>query len=256
MKTPALFIITGASRGMGAALVDLLLTPGVRLLCLSRTVSDTLTAQAVSTGAGLEQWSVDLADPVAAEARLASWLQSLDPSQFASVTLINNAGLLGEIGPVESVSVPGLSAALRVGMEAPLLLTAAFLRQTAGWQAERRVLNISSGLGRRAMAGTAAYCAAKAGLDHATRALALEQADRPNGARLVSLAPGVIDTGMQLELRSADADAFPERSRFAQLAEDRQLASPVDAAQRVLAYLLRPDFGSQPVADVRDAAGS
>jgi hypothetical protein len=90
----------------------------------------------------------------------------------------------------------------------------------------RKVVLVSSGLGRRAMAGSASYCAAKAGLDHLARAVALEEAARPNGARIVSLAPGVIDTDMQLQLRSADAAAFPERERFAGLHSGGQLDSP------------------------------
>ena len=75
-----------------------------------------------------------------------------------------------------------------------MLLSAAFLRASAEWTVPRRVLNISSGLGRRAMASQAGYCAAKAGMDHFTRCLALEQQALPNGARVCSLAPGVIDT--------------------------------------------------------------
>jgi NAD(P)-dependent dehydrogenase (short-subunit alcohol dehydrogenase family) len=103
------------------------------------------------------------------------------------------------------------------------------------------------------MAGSAAYCAIKAGLDHLARALALEQAALPNGAKVVSLAPGVIDTDMQVQLRQADAGLFPERERFAQLHASGQLDSPATAAAKVLGYLARPDFGDQPVADVRDA---
>ena len=68
------------------------------------------------------------------------------------------------------------------------------------WPLPRKLLLVSSGLGRRAMAGSASYCAAKAGLDHLARAVALEQAALPQGARIVSLAPGVIDTDMQLSL--------------------------------------------------------
>jgi NAD(P)-dependent dehydrogenase (short-subunit alcohol dehydrogenase family) len=139
-----------------------------------------------------------------------------------------------------------------VGLEAPLLLSAAFLRGTAGWSGERRVLNISSGLGRRAMAGQATYCAAKAGMDHLARAVALDQALVANGARIVSLAPGVIDTDMQVQLRSADGSGFPEQEKFVKLKEAGQLSSSRDAAARLVAYLGRADFGSTPVADVRD----
>ena len=73
----------------------------------------------------------------------------------------------------------------------------------------------------------------------------------PNGARIVSLAPGVIDTDMQVQLRGADAAAFPDRGSFEQLKRGGQLTSADDAARRVLAYLARADFGAEPVADVR-----
>lgn len=102
------------------------------------------------------------------------------------------------------------------------------------------------------MAGSAAYCAAKAGLDHLARALALEEAVKTNGARVVSLAPGVIDTAMQLQLRSADPSLFAEQARFQALHDQGQLDTPSRAAARLLAFLDRPDFGTNPVADVRD----
>jgi len=123
----------------------------------------------------------------------------------------------------------------------------------AGWKGPRRVLNISSGLGRNAMASQAPYCAAKAGLDHFTRCCALEELHQPHGAKLVSLAPGVIDTDMQIHLRGSEAQAFPDRQRFVDLREKGMLSSPEDAATRVLAWLDRSDFGQNPVADVRDA---
>ena len=172
-----LFVVTGASRGMGAALAEQLLADaGHTLLCIARRSNAALGTVAAASGATLEQWQADLAAPVAVAARLGDWLAARDSERFTQATLINNAGVLTTIGPLEGCSLEELSAALRVGLEAPLLLTAAFLRATAGWRGERRVLNISSGLGRRAMAGQATYCAAKAGMDHFTRAVALDQA--------------------------------------------------------------------------------
>jgi len=251
--TSHLFILTGASRGMGLAMAEQLLRPGHRLLCLSRRTNDALGAAAHRAAVSCEQWPVDLAQAVDAAARVQAWLQAIDPGALATATLINNAGVITRVGPTDECSDAELSSALRVGLEAPMLLTAAFLRATANWPARRRVLNISSGLGRRAMAGSAAYCAAKAGMDHFSRAVALDEAQRPHGARIVSLAPGVIDTDMQVQLRSADPSGFPDRHNFIQLKEKGQLTSAHDAAARVLAYLEREDFGTQVVADVRDA---
>ena len=114
------------------------------------------------------------------------------------------------------------------------------------------MLLISSGLGRFALPGSASYCAAKAGMDHLARAVALEEAEKPNGARIVSLAPGVIDTDMQVQLRGADPQLFSARQRFLDMQSSGQLLSPLDAARRVLAYLAREDFGANPVADTRE----
>jgi NAD(P)-dependent dehydrogenase (short-subunit alcohol dehydrogenase family) len=196
---------------------------------------------------------MDLADPGPVASRLEAWLRAQAVLQPVSVTLINNAAVVSSPGPLSNTPDKDLSQAVRVGLEAPLLLSAAFLRATADWTVPRRVLFISSGLGRRAMAGAATYCATKAGLDHLARALALEEATQAHGAKVVSLAPGVIDTDMQVQLRGADPALFPERERFVALQAAGQLDSPAQAATKVLGYLARSDFGAQPVGDVRDA---
>ena len=244
-----LTILTGASRGLGAAMAEQLLKSGHRLVTLSRHTASLW----VVSGSDLEQWAMDLADPAPAAAKLEEWLGKQHPNGLASATLINNAAALSTPAPLDHQSSDELSRGMRVGLEAPLLLSAAFLRATAAWTLPRRLLFISSGLGRRAMAGSAAYCAIKAGMDHLARSIALEQETLPHGARAVSLAPGVIDTDMQVQLRAADPKLFPAGANFVALKNEGKLDSPAQAATKVLAYLARPDFGSNPVADVRDA---
>ena len=240
-----LVIVTGASRGLGRAITERLLQASHRVLGISR--------QAPPASAGLEQWACDLGDPLPVAARLQAWLEGLDASGFASAALINNAALLAEPRPLRDADAASLSASVRVGLEAPLLLTAAFLRATRDWPIDKRVLHISSGLGRRAMAAQGPYCAIKAGLDHLARAQALEEALLPNGAKVVSLAPGIIDTDMQVQLRGADPKSFPDHDAFVQMKRGGRLDSPDAAAAKVIAYLQRADFGQQPVADVREA---
>ena len=250
MTAQHLTILTGASRGMGLAMAQLLLQrPHQYLVCISRHTSTALQATAPHTR--LEQWPHDLAQAEATVQALTTWLQAHKPGLFASATLINNAALLPRIAPLDQSAPTDLAQALRVGLEAPMLLTAAFLRATTGWAGPRKVLNMSSGLGRRAMASQAAYCAVKAGMDHFTRCLALEEAGKPNGAKVCALAPGVIDTDMQLTLRSADVAVFPDQGRFAGLKAQGQLTPPADAAASVLGWLERADFGTEVVADVR-----
>ena len=249
-----LTLITGASRGLGRAMAEQLLQAGHTVLGISRRQEPQLAELAQQAGAEFIQWEQDLSDPVAASARLAAWLKALDGQRFDSVTLINNAGTVGNPAPLVSAVGAELSQALRIGLEAPMLLTAAFLGATREWRGARKVLNISSGLGRNAMGSQAPYCAAKAGMDHFSRAVALEEAAAPNGARIVSLAPGIIDTDMQVQLRGASAEKFPDRTRFVSMKEEGRLDSPATAAAKVLKYLAREDFGRNPVADVRDPA--
>ena len=250
MSDTHLYILTGASRGMGLAMARQLLQPGHTLLCISRHENADLAAQAAQAGCALEQWPLDLSHSREAAAMLRQWL-GRPGVRHASATLINNAGVIPPIAPLSALDPDDLAQALRVDLEAPMALSAAFLAATEGWNVPRRILNISSGLGRRPMASQAAYCAAKAGMDLYTRCMALEEARKPNGAKVCALAPGVIDTDMQVQLRGADAAAFPDRARFEQLKSGGQLDSPETAARKVLAYLDRADFGSEPVADVR-----
>lgn len=252
MTSHHLTVLTGASRGMGLAMARQLLQAGHDLLCISRRPNDELAHLAATLGRTCEQWQEDLAAPEAVAQRLDDWLAQRGAAGLTRLTLINNAGVIPAIAPLAATAPAELVRALRVDLEAPMLLTGAFLRATAGWPCDRKVLNISSGLARRAMASQAPYCAAKAGLDHFTRCVAIEEALRPGGARLCSLAPGVIDTDMQMQLRGADPARFPDQGGFAALKAQGMLASPDEAAAQVLAYLARADFGANAVADVRD----
>ena len=206
--TKHLTILTGGSRGMGLSMGQQLLQQGHQLLSIARKTSATLASSA-SKPAQLLQWEQDLAQSAAAAQRLATWLGTIDPLEWASITLINNAGVIPQIAPLSQVPSADMINALRVGLEAPMALTGAFLGATESWRIPRKVLNISSGLGRRAMASQASYCTAKAGMDQFSSCVALEEAAKPNGARIVSLAPGVIDTDMQVLTRAggrADKD--------------------------------------------------
>ena len=105
-----LYIITGASRGLGRGIADQLAAEaGATVLGLSRHAP---------ADAKFEQWPCDLADAAPVAARLAQWLAGFAPSHFASATLINNAALVTEPQPLADSEPAALSAAVRVGLEA------------------------------------------------------------------------------------------------------------------------------------------
>lgn len=250
-----LYIITGASRGLGAALAEALIAPGHRLICMARSKAPlaALRKRAKAQGCKVDALAVDLADPGKAVAALKRSLAGVDHAACTSACLINNAGVVEPIHAVGRLRPAEIAAGVAVNLTAPLALTAAFLRLTSAWPAERKILNISTGAARKAYAGWSIYCATKAALDHFTRCLALEQQGQANGAKVVALAPGVIDTAMQEAVRRAAPEEFAELPRFVALKESGQLPSPRDAARRVLGHLERADFGATPVDDVRNA---
>ena len=217
-----LYIITGASRGLGFAMAQQLLHAEHQLLCISRNENAGLTRLAKTRNGAIEQWPLNLDHGFEAAALLKQWLIHQGSktglrSSFQSATLINNAALLPTIAPLSATNPAEIATVLRVGLEAPMQLCSAFLGATETWEADagqtviRRVLNISSGLGRNAMASQSVYCAVKAGMDHFTRCLALDEAAKTGGAKVCSIAPGVIDTDMQVQLRSANPSGFADR---------------------------------------------
>lgn len=237
-------IVTGHSRGLGAAIAAELLQRGAMVLGLARNANPDLQHR---YPAALQQARLDLSDVN----QLAAWLQSRALNDWLQgahqVLLINNAGLLQPVGPLEVQSPSAIATACGVNVAAPLMLAAAVVQATTSAQ-ERRILHVSSGAGRNPYAGWSLYCASKAALDHHARAVALEA---PSNLRICSLAPGVIDTDMQSQIRATPAEQFPLRDRFVSLKNDGQLSAPEECARHVVDYLLAPSFGQAPVADLR-----
>src|SRR5690606_39916440 len=91
--------------------------------------------------------------------------------------LVDNAGAIEPIGLVESLQAAPLSRSLQVNLGSAMLLSAVFLAATEPLDAERRILNISSGAARYPVAGWSAYCSAKAALDMFTRCIAAERSE-------------------------------------------------------------------------------
>ncbi|RJG07378.1 SDR family oxidoreductase [Noviherbaspirillum cavernae] len=237
-------IVTGHTRGLGAAIAENLLARGVAVLGISRSNNTTL---ARNFPAALEQVELDLSD----SASLARWLESGRLRQFLAgsetVLLINNAGLLQPVGPIATHDVAAIARSVGVNVAAPLMLAAAVA--AAPDAGEQRILHVSSGAGRSPYPGWSIYCATKAALDQHAQAAAL---DRTPGLRICSLAPGVIDTDMQAEIRATSPERFPLREKFDALKRSGSLSDPAACAQRLVAYLLSEKFGELALADLRD----
>jgi benzil reductase ((S)-benzoin forming) len=248
-----LAILTGHSRGLGAALVQDLLGRGCSVIGLSRQPLSDSVAPFVQPGVTFDQIAVDLSDLDRLERLLADDCLGQSVREADQVVLINNAGLLSPVGLVGEQSPTQIAQTVAVNVGAVLMLTNWFVQASQGC-ADRRVVQISSGAARSPYVGWSVYCATKAALDHHARCLAMES-EHPggpaSGLRICSLAPGVIDTDMQAQVRASELSAFPMRPKFDELKATGGLAKPSDVSQKLCRVLFSDAFGRDPVADLR-----
>ena len=237
-------VLTGHTRGLGAAIAESLLGRDVAVLAIARGHNDGL---GIRYSNHLHQITLDHTDSAA----LSSWLASGEIVQFFSdsttALLINNAGMLQPMGPAGTLDAAAIGHAITLNVAAPQMLTSAMISAT-DTVPDRRILHVSSGAGRDAYPAWSTYCASKAALDHHARSVALEAIP---ALRICSLAPGVIDTDMQTEIRASTNEQFPLREKFVALKKEGQLAQPGDTATRLVNYLLSERYGQNVVADLR-----
>ncbi|MCP5267231.1 MAG: SDR family oxidoreductase [Burkholderiaceae bacterium] len=233
-------ILTGHSRGLGAAIAEQLLARDISVLAISRAGNATLAGR-------LTEQAMDLSDTTALSAWLAGGALREFFADASTAIVINNAGLLQPVGPLPMQSPEAIAKAVALNVAAPLMVSAAFAADCPT-NCDRRLLNVSSGAGSTAYAGWSVYCATKAALDHHARSVVL---DATPSLRICSLAPGVIDTDMQGEIRATTIEQFPLRERFDAFKRDGVLQAPADCARRLVDYLLGDAFGREPVADLR-----
>jgi benzil reductase ((S)-benzoin forming) len=211
-----LYIVTGTRRGLGEALAK------------------RIAADKRNELVGISRPDVDLADPASIARAFEAIAKRIAGTTYEKAVLINNAGVIEPVAPLDRADPADIERNLAVNLVAPMLLMRLFLGATEHVKL-RRVINISSGAGRRPIFGWSAYCAAKAGLDMATRVVALEAQVRGFAIEAVSLAPGVIDTGMQGTVRSVSAEDFVDVERFRQMKAEGALRPADDVAADILA---------------------
>ena len=237
-------IVTGHTRGLGAAIAEQLLARGIAVLGLARSGNADLTARYPEL---FREIALDLADSSALLSTLAGAAVTSFVADAPSLLLINNAGVLQPVGPLAQQDAAAIAGTVSLNVAAPLILSSAIAAQMAG--RPFRILHVSSGAARHAYPGWSIYFATKAALDQHANAISL---DRSPGVRICSVAPGVVDTDMQTEVRALPAERFPMRERFVKMKNEGMLTPPSVAAEKLVAYLLSETFGTTPTADVRE----
>ncbi len=197
-------LVTGASRGIGAAVARRLAASGARVVLLART-RDTLDLLAAEIGGGAVAIACDVRDTEA----LARILAQLPDSMSAVPDIVvNNAGAFF-ISPARETSVEAFAETLAVNLVAPFAVVRALLPAMTQAGAGH-VVTIGSIADRLAFAGNAAYAASKYGLRALHEVLRAEL--RSSGLRVSLVSPGPVDTDLWNPIDTESTSGFTPRA--------------------------------------------
>ena len=199
-------LVTGAKGGIGAATAKALAEAGAHVIVTARRLDD---AEAIARecaegrAIGLD---CDVADPDSVRAVVREATAQLGPPTI----LVNNAGTVQPIGLLHETDADAWAANINATLIGAAAMARAVLPAMLD-QGRGTIVNLSSGAAHHAMEGWSAYCAAKAGLAMVTKSLALEYGAR--GIRAFGFAPGIVDTGMQVEIRASGINPVSQLPR-------------------------------------------
>jgi benzil reductase ((S)-benzoin forming) len=241
-----LFLITGTTRGIGKALVAAALAvPGSFVVSLSRA--------APFLWKNHQNIRLDLNDTDCIAGSFKSiHIKRKQASRLTRTVLINNAGVLDPIAPIGDCDDTLLARNIQVNLTAPLILVHHFFHFSKPFPGRKWIVNITSGAGRAPYYGWSAYGAAKAGLDMATRAMAMEFSRIDPAFAVCAVAPGTVDTAMQEKIRNCSPDQFEQVDKFLQLKASGALYTPERTATTLIRLLLDGRFKNGGRYDLRE----
>lgn len=234
------YFITGTSRGIGKALANTALSEGAKVFGLSR--GNTIEHK------NYEHIVLDLA--IIDDVYKYSFPVLTDADK---IILINNAGSLGDVAPVGQNPDEEITKLFNINTIASSILMNKFIKQYKELATEKLILNVSSGAGRHVVESWSAYCASKAAMDMYSMVAADEQKKYyKNPVHVFSVAPGIVDTQMQTEIRDLEKEKFNDVERFKDYKANGDLSQPEDIAKLLFQIILNPSKYSEVLLDVRN----
>lgn len=237
----SLLIITGHSQGLGRAILDKYLeNEDYQIVAISRTLLNLNLPR-------LTEISLDLGELEMLENELEKIFPTGD---FKNIYLINNAGCIGEVKPIGTLGLKKLRVQVNVNLLAPMYLTNAFIAAYKDATARKVICNISSGAASKPVEGWGGYCSTKAALAMFTQVAAKESKDP--AFKFFSLAPGIVDTPMQGDIRNTEESDFPDQKKFVAFKDNGDLSTPEEVAAKIF-YLMENESNFKDV--IQDVRG-
>ncbi|MFO7540877.1 MAG: SDR family NAD(P)-dependent oxidoreductase [Chloroflexota bacterium] len=219
-STMNVVLITGTSRGLGAAVAQILAEMGAAVVLNARSATPLheLRAEIEANGGTALALPGDVG-----QLETCRWLVAETIETFGRLNaVVHNAGVIDPIAPIAEADAQGWQTAVAVNLLGPMWLTQAALPHLRRRQG--RVISVSSGAAEYGIPGWAGYCATKGALNQFNRVLAEEEP----AITAVAVRPGVVDTAMQDEIREKGVDGMPAAAhgRFVEMHQQGSLLPP------------------------------
>ena len=226
MSESQVFVVTGASKGLGRSICEILATNGFTVVGIARNSIELSSLENYLKK--INPKSATFACDLSSENQITTTAAKITHDFPVIHGLIHNAGIIGPVGSMFNVETNLWNETIQVNLLAVQQLTK--LLYTSMVKAQRcRVTTISSGAAVNSLESWSAYCTSKAGLEMWTRSLADEGSS--HGISAVSIAPGIVDTDMQVTIRSVSVDDFPMVERFIGFHKNGDLVAPDAVAE-------------------------
>ena len=235
-------IITGGSNGIGKAIAEKYTTENYSVFSISRSKA---------TNVFFQQITADLSNTTEAINALQTVFSKIGSNTISSITLLNNAGSLGEINTVGNLESEKIQQTIQLNTTTPLVLSNEFIMLTKTLNCKKQIINISSGAATNPYSGWSIYCTSKAALDMTTKAIATEQDDLENGVKCIAIYPGVVDTNMQTAIRETSEREFKNVQRFKDLKNNNELYSSEFVADKIYQLDISNTLENGAILDIR-----
>ena len=215
------YLVTGASKGLGLAICNLLCENGHIVIGVAR---ESIELRELEKNLKMQSpKSAVYACDFASKHQTTNLISSIIGDYEVIDGVVHNVGIIEPIKPLSGTEISQWGNLLQINLISVQHLTSG-IYSLMKKSARCRVTTISSGAAVNSLHSWSAYCVSKAGLDMWTRCLAEE--GKNDNISAISVAPGIVDTGMQQDIRNSNPDDFPMHQRFVDFKEHGDLVAP------------------------------
>lgn len=223
-------IITGANRGLGAAIFNDLFNNKHfdKVISISRNVSKFQKELIADRNERFLLITADLSKLSSSD--LIKPLEQFE-SEIKSVTFINNAGVIHPIGKIGELNEEELVKAIQVNVLAPTVISNFIVKVFK--DSKIQIINVTSGAANKSIDGWSIYGSSKAYMESFINALGIQEKSNSNIV-VTNVDPGLVDTDMQMDIRNVKVNGFTQQNDFVSFKMEGKLATPAVAAKKII----------------------